>query len=112
MSDYLYLYRGGDDSGSAEDMQQVMQRWVNWLQDLKAKGVLKNFGEPLQPGGKVVRNRTTITDGPYAEAKDLIGGYSIVTADSLEQAAELAEGCPVFINGGFVEVRPIMSMNM
>jgi hypothetical protein len=110
MSDYLYLYRGGDRERSPEDMQQVMQRWINWLGDLKAKGFLKNSGEPLEQSGKTVRNKTEISDGPYAEAKDLVGGFSIVTADSLQHAAELAEGCPIFEVGGVVEVRPIMEM--
>src|SRR5471030_1969420 len=110
MSDYLFLYRGCDYSGSAEDMQQVMQRWMTWIQELKANGFLKSAGEPLEPAGKIVRDRTVVTDGPYAETKDIVGGFSIVTASSLEQAAELAEGCPVFAVGGIVEVRPIMEM--
>lgn len=110
MSDYLFLYRGGDSTGSVEDMQQVMQKWVSWLQDLKSKGVLKNSGEPLEPTGKVVRERTIVMDGPFAESKDIVGGFSIVTADNLDQAAELAAGCPIFDVGGLVEVRPVMEM--
>jgi hypothetical protein len=112
MSDYLYLYRGGNRTGSPEDMQQVMQRWIAWIQDLQAKGFLKNAGEPLEDGGKVVRNRTTVTDGPYVESKDIVGGFSIITAESLDQAAELSSGCPIFDVGGIVEVRPVLEFNL
>ena len=53
-----------------------------------------------------------MTDGPFAEAKDVIGGYTIVEASDIDQAVELSKGCPIFEDGGAVEVRPIMKMNM
>ena len=112
MSDFIYLYRGGDSNRTPEERQQTMQKWTAWLGDLGAKGKLKSGGEPLERTGKVVTKRTTITDGPYAEVKDLVGGYSIVTTKDIEEAAKLAEGCPIFDAGGFVEVRPIMQMSM
>ena len=114
MSEFLYIYRGGDSSGSPEQMQQTMQKWVAWLTDLGQKGHMKDQGQPLEPGGKVVKGhqQKTITDGPFAEAKDIVGGYTLVEARDLEQAAELAKGCPILEVGGMVEVRPIMKMNM
>jgi hypothetical protein len=51
-----------------------------------------------------------VTDGPFAEVKDLVGGYSLIEAKDLAEAAELSKGCPVFERNGFVEVRPIMKM--
>jgi hypothetical protein len=51
-----------------------------------------------------------ITDGPFAEAKDVIGGFTLIKADDVAQAAELAKGCPILERGGDVEVRPVMSM--
>lgn len=110
MSEFLYLYRGGDSSGTPEQMQQHMQKWVDWLKDLGQKGHLKDQGNPLDRTGKVVKGRKAITDGPYAEAKDMIGGYTLVEAKDIAQAAELSVGCPIFETGGFVEVRPIMKM--
>ncbi|HLB10928.1 MAG TPA: YciI family protein [Gemmatimonadaceae bacterium] len=112
MSDFLYLYRGGDSMGTPEQMQQSMQKWGAWLQDLGAKGHIKDQGNPLEATGKVVKKKTAITDGPYAEAKDVIGGYTLVQAKDISEAAKLAAGCPIFDNGGFVEVRPIMQMSM
>jgi hypothetical protein len=111
MSEFLFVYRGGmRGPSSPEQMQQIMQKWMNWLQELGAKGHLKDRGNPLEPGGKVVTGeRKLVTDGPYAE-KDLVGGYSLIEATDLAQAAELSKGCPIFEAGGLVEVRPIMRM--
>jgi hypothetical protein len=110
MSEFLYLYRGGDSSGTPEQMQRHMQKWVDWLKDLGAKGHIKDQGNPLEPTGKVVKGRKAISDGPFAEAKDIIGGYTLVEAKDIGQAADLSAGCPIFDTGGFVEVRPIMKM--
>ena len=113
MSDFLYLYRGGmSTERTPEQMQQNMQKWSTWLQELGAKGHLREQGNPLERTGKVVTKKTAITNGPYAEAKDLVGGYSMVQAKDLSEAAALAAGCPIFDNGGFVEVRPVMQMSM
>jgi hypothetical protein len=112
MSEFLYVYRGGSDRSdlSAEQMQQVMQKWINWMQALAQKGHLKDRGHPLEPQGKLVGAKGgSVTDGPYAE-KDLVGGYSLIEARDLAEAAELSKGCPILERGGLVEVRPIMKM--
>jgi hypothetical protein len=110
MSEFVYLYRGGRRPESPAEGEQVMQRWVAWLQDLAARGHMTDQGQPLEPEGKVVRGQGSVTDGPYAESKDLVGGYTLVEAKDLAQAAELAGGCPIFGFGGLVEVRPVMKM--
>ena len=115
MSEFIYLYRGGDSAGSSaspEEMQKTMQKWVAWMKQLGDQGHLKAIGNPLEPTGKVVKGKQkTITDGPYAEAKDLVGGYTLIEAKDIDEAAELAKGCPHFDTGGDVEVRPIMQIN-
>ena len=112
MSEFVFLYRGGDRSGSLQEMQQVMQKWMTWMKELGEKGHIKDVGHPLDYTGKVVKGKQkkTVTDGPYAEAKDLVGGYTLVEAKDLAHAAELSMGCPIFERGGFVEVRPVMKM--
>jgi hypothetical protein len=111
MSEFLYLYRGGNGAMNPEEMQKIMQRWMGWFKELGDKGNLKDAGHPLDKAGKVVRGKgKPVTDGPFAEAKDVVGGYSIVIAKDLMHATELSQGCPVFENGGFVEVRPVMAM--
>jgi len=113
MSEFLYLYRGGAnraDRTPAEN-EASLKEWVTWLTDLGQKGHIKDPGQPLEDTGKVVSGKAkTITDGPYAEAKDLIGGYTIVEATDIEQAAQLAGGCPIFQIGGAVEIRPVIKM--
>jgi hypothetical protein len=84
---------------------------MSWLQDLATRGHVKDQGQPLEPTGKVLTGKEkSVTDGPFAEAKDLVGGYSIILAKDLDEAAELSKGCPVFDRGGSVEVRPVMKM--
>ena len=63
--------------------------------------------------GMVVKgNQKMVTDGPYAEAKDLVGGFSLIEASDLAHAVEISKGCPVLEVGGSVEVRPVMQLNM
>ncbi|MBV9719423.1 MAG: transcription initiation protein [Candidatus Eremiobacteraeota bacterium] len=113
MAEFLYLYRGGQRGWSAEDSQQIMQKWMTWFKELGASGNLKDGGQPLEAEGKVVNGKSgSVTDGPYAESKDLVGGYTLIEADTLARAAELAKGCPILERGGLVEVRPVMKLDM
>ena len=67
----------------------------------------------MERSGKLVTGKQKlVTDGPFAEAKDVIGGYSVIQAKDLAHAVELSMGCPIFLTGGAVEVRPVMKMNM
>lgn len=111
MSQFLFLYRGGmTGNESPADMQQQMQRWMGWLKDLADKGFVKDPGQPLERGGKVVSGKQKlVTDGPFAE-KDLVSGFTLVEAKDLAHATELSMGCPVFLFGGAVEIRPIAKM--
>lgn len=108
MAKFAMIFRGGEKPGSPEEMQQQMQKWMRWFQGLARDGVYHDVGEPLEPGGKVVRGpRKAVSDGPYAEAKDLVGGFAIIEAKDLDAAAEIAKGCPAYDVSGFVEVRPV-----
>ena len=113
MSEFTYLFRGRDTTASPEQMQKTMEKWVAWFKDLSAKGHLKEPGHPLEHTGKVVKGKQKIVnDGPYAEAKDVVGGYIVVEAKDLTHAVELSKGCPILEVGGSVEVRPIQILNM
>lgn len=113
MADYMYLFRGGSAAMakmSPEQLQHNMQKWMKWIEELSKEGIFK-AGEPLEMQGKVIRGKKQdVTDGPYAESKDLVGGYLIVKAPSLSKAAEIAKGCPIFENDGSVEIREIRPM--
>lgn len=113
MSEYVFLYRGGQRPSSPEDGQKVMQKWIDWMKDLACKGHMVERGQPLEQSGKIVQSGSkAVVDGPFAEAKDVVGGFTIVKARDVSEAAELAKGCPILDRGGYVEVRPVMQMDM
>ncbi len=113
MSEFAYMFRGRETGVSPERQQQTMQKWYVWFRELSESGHLKDPGRPLQQVGAVIRGSgKTMTDGPYAEAKDVIGGYILVEAADLQEAAELAKGCPILDVGGSVEVRPTQKLDM
>ncbi len=112
MASFMLVFRGGNHrNDSPEQMQQHMKKWMTWFEGLTRSGVYKGQGAPLEPGGKVVRGtRRAVSDGPYAEAKDLVGGYAIIEAKDLDAAVEYARDCPTFEKDGVVEVRPVRAL--
>lgn len=115
MSEFVLLYRStnevyGEATGSSDKAAQTMAKWHAWFKDLSEKGQLKNLGVPLdRSSGKVVGGKQkTVTDGPYAEAKEVVGGFSIIEARDVDEAARIAAGCPILDVGGSVEVRSVV----
>ena len=116
MEKFMFLFRGGENHAhNAQDSQAAkdnMQKWVNWMQALAEKGTLVG-GEPLQPTGKQVNGTgKVVTDGPFMEGKELVGGYLIVNANNIDEAVVISKGCPIFSEDGKLEVRPIQNMEM
>jgi hypothetical protein len=113
MARFLFLYRGPTDKDAyakttPDDMQKLMQKWVNWIKEALQQGWMVEPGDALKPHeGRVVNSKKVVSDGPFVEAKECVGGFSIVQADSIEAAAEHAKGCPGLLTGGTVEVRPL-----
>src|SRR3569833_1821751 len=102
---------------SPDEMQAIMQQWQSWMGDMAAKGQLANGGNRLGSDGKTVRPSAVVTNGPYAEIKEMITGFIVVKAENnkekaenIDAAAELAKGCPILPAGGNVEVRNIIPM--
>jgi hypothetical protein len=113
MSEFVLLFRRPmSPTESPQRMQELMQRWQTWYQDLEKTGHLAHLGQPLDmTGAAVVTNaKGSYRDGPYAETKDIVGGYSVVSASDLAEAIELTKGHPVFEMGGMIEVRPVMKL--
>jgi hypothetical protein len=109
MAKFLFVYRGGDDvmaKMSPEEAQAVLNKWGAWIGEAIQKGWMINPGDALTPEGRVVRAKI-VTDGPFIEAKEMVGGFSIVEAENIDAAAKLAKGCPGVQYGGNVEVRPL-----
>ena len=110
-SDYLLLFRGSDwhRDLSPDEIQKTMTVWMAWFNRLMAEGRCKG-GQSLAPDSKVVSGKMkNVVDGPYAEAKESIAGYFLLSVGSLEEAAEIAKECPTLGYGTTVEVRPLLA---
>lgn len=115
MKDFMMLFHSEPDPNfepSAEDLEAEIKEWQNWIGGIAAQGKLKNPGEALGFEGKTMHSDGSITDGPYAEVKEFVGGFIIVSAENIDEATQLAKGCPALSNGGKVEVRDIMQIDM
>ena len=89
-----------------------MQRWMKWMAELSEQGKFVGT-QPLKIVGKVVRGRKKIlTDGPFVEGKEIVGGYLICKAGNIDEAVEIAKGCPVLDHDGLVEVREINAVKL
>ena len=114
MKEFVFVFRrdftSGADQPSPEKMQSILKNWQDWMSSLAAGNKLASPGNRLGSEGKVVKANKMITNGPYVELKESIGGYIMVKAATIDEAAELATGCPVLTMGGNVEVRPVVVM--
>ena len=113
MEKYMFLFRGGDVSKLSPQQQEAqMGKWMAWVEKLTKEGRYLS-GEPLLPGGKTVSGaKKTVTDGPFAESKEVIGGYFVIEAKNYDEAVAIAKDCPDYELGGSVEVREVMKLDM
>jgi len=110
MKDFLLIFRADYSvmsERSAEEKQAMTKRYMDWVDSIADRNQLLDRGNRLAPTGKVVAAGDVVTNGPYTEVKEFIGGYSLVQAESYEDAVELLKGCPVFELNGKVEIREI-----
>ncbi len=108
MPEFMLFFRGGEaENRSPEEVQKLVQRYIEWVRELRAQGKFK-AGDELQPNGHVVSKRGAQTiDGPFVETKDAIGGYFLIDAADYAEAIAIAGRSPNLENGGAVEVRQI-----
>jgi len=113
MNEFVLIFRNDfqpEVKFSPDEMQAIMQQWQTWMGGMAAQGQLASSGNRLGGDGKTLRPGSVITNGPYAEIKEMISGYIIVNAATIDEAAEIAKGCPILHVGGNVEVRDIVPM--
>jgi hypothetical protein len=113
MPKFLFVYRSQPfdmKKVSPEQMQQSMDRWGKWIGQGFAEGWLLDAGDALLAEGRVVNSKQVVTDGPLVESKEVVGGYSVITAASFEEAVERAKTSPNVAEGGRVEVRQMAGL--
>ena len=115
MNEFLLVFRNdvalSQTQMSPDQMQTMMKTWMDWIGGIAAQNKLASPGNRLAPTGKVLAANSVVTDGPFVEIKEAIGGYIIVKAETIEEATQLSEGCPILEVGGTVEIRMIIKMN-
>ena len=109
MKEFMMLFRHVPNPAyqpSPEDIQNSLKHWQSWIGDIAAQGKFIGTNE-LESEGQTIGGDGLISDGPYAEVKEIIGGYMHVKAENLAEAVEMAKGCPIISFGGTIEIRSI-----
>src|ERR1044072_1554359 len=99
MKEFLLVFRREATPGSQlspEQIQQMMKPWQDWIGSIAAQNKLIDRGNRLEAVGKVVKPNNVITNGPYVEMKEAVGGYTLIKANDLDDATAIAKSCPIF----------------
>jgi len=111
MPQYILLLKGINqqlEHNSPEELQTLFEKYDTWVEDIRAEGKLKQAQKLLDDVRHEVSFRQgQVTDGPFAETKETIGGYFVVETSTMQEAIEIARTCPVVTHGGSVELREI-----
>ena len=113
MKEFMMLFRHVPNPAyqpSPAELEESIAQWQNWIGNIAAQG---KFISTKQLGyeGKTLNAAGVVTDGPYAEIKEIIGGNIVVKSENIDEALELAKGCPILTIGGTVEVRDLMQLD-
>ena len=95
MANFLFVYRGGPEghaNATPEEMQAHMQKWTDWIGEGFEKGWMVDAGDALTTEGRMVNSQKVVTDGPFVESKEIVGGFSIVKADSIDAGRRARQG--------------------
>ena len=112
MEKFMLIFQGGiNQDASPQDLQSNMGKWMQWVEKLQKEGKYVS-GEALLPGGKLVSGKTTVADGPYTEGKEVVGGFFVIKANTVDEAVAECQDYPDFEYGGKVHVRPVMKFDM
>ncbi|KXF81824.1 YciI family protein [Enterovibrio coralii] len=115
MKDFMFIYQGGDPDwatkSTPDEMAAIMGQWQAWMEKLAASDQLVTGGSPLHFSGKRMDPNKVVTDIAAAELKELVSGYSIIRAETMEEALQIANECPIFLSPGVsLEVREVVQM--
>lgn len=111
MKDFILLFRqAGNEQAllTEEEIAKINKKWQDWIGDIEAQGKLSDHGSRLEKAGKVLKPGGVITDGPFVEIRESLGGFIVISAENLEEATTLAHGCPILESNGSVEIRALL----
>jgi hypothetical protein len=110
MKEFALIFRLNKESKTKPSPEQIQER-MNWLGSIAAQKKLADKGNTFSPiNAKTVKSDNVVTEGPYAEIKEIISGYMIVRTETIEEAVELAKANPIFKIGGNIEVREVLQL--
>jgi hypothetical protein len=98
---------------SPNDMQKIVEKYIAWGRKLREAGIWRASDKLTDEPGRVMRRtdgRVRVTDGPFSESKEVLGGYYVIDVDSYDAAVECAQSCPQLDYGGTIEVRQVDSV--
>jgi hypothetical protein len=109
---FMLIFRGGDthlqNANDSKEAKEYIQSWVTWFQYLGQKGIMAG-GDNLYRTGKQVNGKNkVVTDVPFIVAKEMVNGHIFIMAKDINEAVEIAKGCPIFVENGKVEVRQVL----
>ncbi|HWI92581.1 MAG TPA: YciI family protein [Flavisolibacter sp.] len=110
MKEFLLIFRTGYNNTperTPEEASAVTLQWMDWIKTIAIENKLVDRGNRLNDSGRVLKSKDVITNGPYTEIKETIGGYTLIKAESYDDAIKLSEDCPILSFGGTVEIREI-----
>ncbi len=114
MKEFMMIFMGpdyGELGLSPEQIQERMTKWFTWSEKMEKQGIIKS-GEALHaPAKRVTGPDRVVSDGPFVESKELIGGYYVITAESADAVVEIAQDFPDYELGGSVEIREVMKFD-
>ncbi|MEO8512195.1 MAG: YciI family protein [Ignavibacteria bacterium] len=109
MNEFLFLFRSEEkniQSLSPDEMQEYISKWAVWTRRLNDSGKLKHGDKLSWTDATVLKDfGNAVTDGPYIESKEVIGGYMVILANDMREASEIAKECPIYNVKGSLEVR-------
>jgi hypothetical protein len=115
MKEFILLFNNNNEPGhmlSTNDVELMQKNWKKWMETMASSGNLSHPGNRLGKEGKKIKPGKLIVDGPFTESKEIVGGYTIIKAHDLDEAAQIATGCPILEFGGSVDVINVVAMDI
>lgn len=110
MKEFLLVFRtdySNMPQRTAEEAQAITLRWMDWIKSIASQNKLVDRGNRLNNSGRVLKPDDVVVNGPYTDIKESIGGYTLIRAESYDEATALSKTCPILSFGGSVEIREI-----